>query len=435
MMLSMYSAVSGMKNQQTKLNVIANNISNVNTAGYKQQNVSFSDILSQTLSAAQGASTTTSQGGVNAKQIGLGVTVSSIDTSMATGSTQSTGNATDLSISGSGFFIVKGGSTGDYQFTRAGNFGVDSSGNLTVGGNLVCGWVDYGGAAQADGSYVYDTQKTVEPINIFSDVYNGNKKIIPPQATTAVTVSGSLSPAATSTDAATITTMQVYDAQGNSYDVQVQYTKDATDPTVWNWTVVPTDTATGTISGSGSIQFDTSGKIVSGSTTYPTAADITFTPADTSRAAFTFNLDLSGISSYTSTTTSGVTVSKIDGYESGELQDFSIGSDGVITGVYSNGQSQALGMIALANFTNPAGLEKIGNNLYIATANSGKFTGGVVAGTGGTGALSAGTLEMSNVDLAGQFSEMMITQRAYQANSKVISASDEILQTLIGMVK
>jgi flagellar hook protein FlgE len=128
-------------------------------------------------------------------------------------------------------------------------------------------------------------------------------------------------------------------------------------------------------------------------------------------------------------------VSQIDGYESGELQDFTIGSDGLITGVYSNGQKEPLAMVALANFSNAAGLEKIGSNLYTTTANSGDFTGGVAAGSGGTGTLSSGTLEMSNVDLAQQFSEMMITQRAYQANSKIISTTDEMLETLVNLVR
>lgn len=455
MMMSMYSGVSGLRAQQSKLDVIGNNIANVNTTGYKQQTVSFSDLLSQTLSGATAASTTTNRGGTNPKQIGLGVSVGSIDTIMTTGSTQSTGNSTDVSIGGSGFFIVQGGTTGDYQFTRAGNFGVDESGNLTVGGMTVCGWQDYGGVAQADGTYEYDTQKEVEPINLFSDSYNGNKKVIAPQATTAATLSGNLDPSSTAQGTAldsigtdytsdATSTMTVYDAQGNSYDVQVKFSKcyvdttDADNPvTSWYWETDSTSSNL-TASGSGYITFDADGKIITtDSTNHNTNPNITLTPTgDTASAtAFDVSLDLTGISTYTSTSTSGVSVSQIDGYESGELQDFTIGSDGLLTGVYSNGQTQPLGMTALATFANSAGLEKIGTNLYITTANSGDFTGGVEAGTAGTGTLSSGTLEMSNVDLAQQFSEMMITQRAYQANSKIISTSDEMLETLVNLIR
>jgi flagellar hook protein FlgE len=143
-------------------------------------------------------------------------------------------------------------------------------------------------------------------------------------------------------------------------------------------------------------------------------------------------MDFSNLLSYTSSSTSKVTGTP-NGYEAGELQSVGISSDGTIVGTYSNGQTQSLAKIALATFTNPEGLEKIGSNLYAVSANSGNYTT-VVAGSGGSGSLSSGTLEMSNVDLAEQFSNMMISQRAYQANSKVISTADEMLQSLINMV-
>lgn len=457
MMMSIYSGVSGLRSQQTKLNVIGNNISNINTVGYKGQRVSFSDLLSQTISGASGPSISSQQGGTNPKQIGLGVSVSAIDTLMSTGSTQATGNPTDLSIGGNGFFIVQGGQTGNYQFTRAGNFGVDSNGNLTVNGMKVCGWQDYGGKKQADGSYQFNTQKSVEPINLFSDNYNSNKKIIAPEATTAAALTGDLDPAKTARGSALnnigttpiansdlTTTMTTYDAIGNKHDVQVNFTKcyvdstaDPSNPvTSWYWETASSDTNLG-ISGSGYIEFDKNGKIISTDpTNYNTKPQIKLTPTGTSSAApFDVNLDFTGISNVTSSSASGVTVSQIDGYEAGDLQDFSISGTGIITGVYSNGQKQPLGMIALANFENPAGLEKIGSNLYATTPNSGDFKGGIMAGSGGTGTLNAGTLEMSNVDLAEQFSEMMITQRAYQANSKIITTSDQMLQDVISMVR
>lgn len=454
MMMALYSGVSGLKSQQSNLDVISNNIANVNTTGYKQQRVSFSDLLSQTLSGASGATST--RGGVNAKQIGLGVSIASTDVLMTVGSTQSTGVNTDVSIGGSGFFIVQGGSVGQYQFTRAGNFGVDEQGNLTVGGYQVCGWLDYGGQAQSDGSYVYNTNKTVETINLFSDIYNGNKQIINPTPTTTATLTGNLDPSAEVASTATglnaiggtvsefdqTTSMTVYDAQGNSYDIQINWKKcyvDTTDPanpvTSWYWEAA-SSASNLTVSASGYVEFDASGNIITTDpTNFSTTPTITLTPsgASASTAPFDISLDFANVSTYTSATDSGVTVSYIDGYAAGELQDISIGSDGVITGIYSNDQTQPLGMIALAVFSNPEGLQKIGSSLYITSANSGDFTGGVAAGSAGTGTLSAGTLEMSNVDLAEQFTQMMIAQRAYQANSKILSTADEMLQSLINM--
>lgn len=451
MSTAMFSGVSGLKSQQTKLDVIGNNIANISTTGYKSQSVSFSDILSQTISSATAPSTTSSRGGTNAIQVGLGVTVSSVSTNMDTGSTETTGNDMDVSIGGDGFFIVQGGTTGNYQFTRAGNFGVDSNGNLTVNGLTVCGWQEY--STDTDGTYTYNTQKTVEAINLFSDSVNGNKKVIAPDATSTATLSGTLLPTedaqgtalttigTSPTDTDSTTTMSVYDAQGNSYDVQVKMTKCYTDTstgyTSWYWEAASSDSdLTVDTPASGYIAFDSDGKLVTTDTTnFATTPSITLTPdSSIGASAFTVTLDMSGLSSYTSTSsTSSSVTATADGYASGELQGVSIGSDGVITGTYSNGQKQPLAMLALATFTNPEGLEKIGTNLYTTTVNSGSFTGGVAAGSSGTGTLSSGTLEGSNVDLAQEFSNMMITQRAYQANSKIITTSDEMMETLINL--
>ncbi|MDR3562181.1 MAG: flagellar hook protein FlgE [Negativicutes bacterium] len=461
--MSMYTAVSGLKSQQSKLDVIGNNIANISTVGYKAQTVSFSDLLSQTISAATAASNTV--GGKNAQQVGLGVNISSIATDMSEGSTESTGNSHDLAINGNGFFITAGSGTGSYHFTRQGNFGVDDSGNLVVDGQKICGWEEY---TTTNGTATYNTQKTVEPINLFSDSYNGNKKVIPPEATSTATLTGNLDPSTTaptdSTDLTTMgtvpstadgtTTLTVYDAQGNKYDVTVNLykcktdTTDASNPiTSYYWTVASSDTTTLGVSGSGYIAFDSSGKAVTTATgtnsggtsttyTFDDKPSITLTPTGSNAGSspFTVSMDLSGVSTYTSS--SGYSVSgTTDGYASGDLSDYSIGSDGVITGTYSNGQQQTLGMIALANFTNPAGLEKVGGNLYDVTSNSGDFTGGVAAGSSGTGSIASGELEMSNVDLSGQFSEMMITERAYQANSKVITTTDTMMQTVIDLIR
>lgn len=448
MLMSLYSGVSGLKSQQTKLNVIANNISNVNTTGYKEQTVSFADLLSQTISAA--SQPTASTGGTNPLQIGLGTSVASISTNMAVGSTQYTGIDTDVAIGGEGFFIVKGGSEGEYQFTRAGNFEWDKDGNLTVNGYLVCGWMDYD--ESSDGSYEFNTQKDVEPINLYSDSYNGNKKVIAAQETTAATITATLDSTATAqgtalSDIGTVpdeadatATITAYDAQGNSYEVLVNYYKCATgtdatygEVTSWYWEAVPSDT-TAAVSGtsSGYLLFDSNGSIITDATAYDPTVSVAVTPSTGGTDAIDISLDMS----QSSTTADGDSITvDADGYEAGELSSISIGTDGVITGTYDNGESQPLGMLSLAVFSNAAGLEKIGDNLYVTSANSGEFQGGVAVGSSGTSSLSTGVLEMSNVDLAQEFSEMMITQRAYQANSKVISTSDEILEVLVNLIR
>ncbi len=444
MMRSLYSGVSGLKAHQQKMDVIGNNIANINTVAYKAGRVTFSDIFSQTLRSATAADSTTGRGGSNGMQIGLGTTVSSIDTLMTRGSTESTGNSTDLAINGNGFFIVRNGTTGSYMFTRAGNFSIDENGNLTTSDGLnVYGWVDYGGTKQSDGSYKFNTDQSVTAINIYSDSVNGSKKTIAAKATDSVTFTGTLDSSeeplgSGSTDIGSdpevqyTATMTVYDSLGNSHNVEVNFTKcyvdssDSSNPiTTWYYSVGDASDETES-SYSGYIAFDSSGKLVEDDSDYtPT---ITLTPDSSSGAAsFDVTLDFSNV-----TTTSGdgsVQTGDVSGYGAGTLEDISIDSNGIIMGVYSNGQEQPLGMLALAQFDNPSGLEKAGTNYYVATVNSGDFTNGVAA----NGTLSSGSLEMSNVDLSYEFSQMIITQRGYQANSRIITVSDEMLETLINM--
>ena len=462
--MSMYTAVSALKAQQTKLDVVGNNLANVNTVGYKAQTVSFSDLLSQTISSATAASGATNKGGTNSQQVGLGVGLAAVTTNMETGSTQATGVTTDLSISGSGFFIVEGETSGTYLYTRAGNFGVDSSGNLNVNGYKVCGWEDY--TTNADGTISYDTQQAVSGLNLFTGEDGSNKKVIAPQQTTEVTLTGDLNSSATAygTGLLTIatdhtadksTSMNVYDSLGNKYSVTVDFTKCSTG-TVYDSTGAAVSVTTVyweasdssdniTTTGSGYLAYDTSGNILSGdyytdaamttavSPAFSSSQSITIAPATTSTApniaAFSIDVSMVGVTDHGSS--SSTVTSSSDGYAAGDLSGFTISSDGIITGTYSNGQTQSLGQIALAVFTNPAGLDKVGSNFYSETVNSGAYTAGVIAGTGGSGELSSGTLETSNVDLSAQFSEMMIAQRAYQASSKLITVYDEMMQTVI----
>ncbi|MBP2636645.1 MAG: flagellar hook-basal body protein [Firmicutes bacterium] len=284
-MVALTTAVSGMQAQQTALDTIANNIANVNTTGYKAQTTTFSDILSQTISSATAATDTT--GGTNPVQTGLGVSVATTSTDTSVGSTSSTSNWSDVALTGDGYYIVQL-SDGSYAYTRNGSMSVDDEGNLTIDGYIVCGWEDY--TLDADGNIVYNTDSDVEPINIYSDAYAGDKYTLTPEVTTSSKISGNLNSedevAETATGLTSIgdttdldfdatTEITVYDSQGNDYDVTVSLKKCAVegDITTWYYELSSDDT---TISpSSGYIAFDADGNIVTSATTLsPTVDDI-----------------------------------------------------------------------------------------------------------------------------------------------------------------
>lgn len=539
MMNALSSAVSGLKSEQTALDVIANNIANVNTTGYKSQTVTFSDLLSQTISAASGATSTT--GSVNAKQVGLGTGIASTDTDMSVGSPSTTSNSTDVALTGAGYLIAQTGTKGDYEFTRDGSLSVDANGNLTVDGYEVCGWEAF--TLDSDGNKVYTTSGAVEPINVYSDSYSNNKKVMAATETTSAKVTGNLKSTAdvgtsatglknlgttsiTSPDAST--TIDVYDEQGNKTEVTVDLKKCYTDnsTTSWYWTASATNT---TISpSSGYIAFGSDGKMVNSVTPLTTAIssagcgygnssmtvstglttgtytvqvatdatasgtyDITLTdpagktytttsttgaatfttssgtvtlaaPSTLSTGTATFTVTAGtpvtfdskptitvtsttngtaavpvtmDLSSLTSTGATSSPTATADGNAAGTMTgSYSISTDGTISASYSNGLKESVGQIALAVFSNASGLEKVGDNFYAQSTSSGDYST-AVAGTNGSGTMKSYALEQSNVDLAGQFSSMMVSQRAYQANSKVISTASSMLQSLISMVE
>lgn len=431
MMRSMFSGVSGLRAHQQRMDVIGNNVANVNTVGFKSSRVTFQEVFNQTLSGASAPDSATSRGGTNPVQVGLGTSVGSIDTLMSTGSSERTDNATDLSISGDGFFIVRGSSADTYKFTRAGNFGLDKLGNLVSGsGYCVYGWQK----KNEDGSF--DTESPVEPINLYSDNSNGNKKIIAAKATTSAAFSGNLDAAkAISTETQFAVPFSVYDALGNSYELSVNFRKVEINDTgtTWEYTITRDNgTATPDIYTTdvtpAQVKFDTQGRLIEGATNI---CNVDLDQTTTGASDFPVNLNFKNLTMFSAD--SSVIPSDINGYSTGTLTTFSIGSDGIITGVYSNGEQQSLGCVALASFSNPAGLQKVGDNLFIPTTNSGNFTKGLAAGMGGTGTLTPGTLEMSNVDLSSEFTNMIITQRGFQANSRIITTSDEMLQELVNL--
>ncbi|MEN6312925.1 MAG: flagellar hook protein FlgE [Clostridiaceae bacterium] len=435
MMRSMFSGVSGLRAHQTRMDVIGNNVANVNTVGFKSGRVTFQEIFSQTLKGASSPDSSTGRGGTNPMQIGLGLGVGAVDTITTRGSLQRTDNPTDMSIEGDGFFICKGGSADTFKFTRAGNFGIDKLGNLVTGSGLnVYGWQ----ALKTDGSGEFDAEKPIEPLNLYSDAYR-NKRIIAAKATSTAELSGNLD--ASSLDIATASAqgktaptftvpMTIYDNLGNDYKVNVNFQKATSTATgsTWNCTITPPTGTTATPATTIVLTFDTNGMLT---TTTPTSVDVTVDPPDSAGTGnFVMKIDFSKINSFASD--NSVKPKTVDGYPSGSLVTFSVGSDGILTGIYDNGQQQSLGLLALSGFENPAGLQKVGDNMYIPTTNSGDYKA-VKAGSNGVGTMNPGTLEMSNVDLSKEFTEMIVTQRGFQANSRIITTSDEMLQELVNL--
>jgi flagellar hook-basal body protein len=399
---SMFSAISGLRAHQTKMDVTGNNIANVNTVGFKSSQTVFEDTLSQVLRA--GGAPAQERGGTNPAQVGLGVKVGGIVTNFGQGATQTTGRSTDFMIEGDGFFVTRAGS--EQLFTRAGSFSFDGVGNLvTPGGSVLQGWM-----ADADG--------VVNPNGPIRDLSVPYGQIVAPTASTRGTVVGNL-PANVAAGAAVQTAITMYDSLGNAQEIGYGVTKTGAN----TWTMEVRD-AGGALLGSQNLVFDTTGAM-----TTPATEQMTFTPTVPGWTT-PITVDLSAMTQFGDKNT--VAAPEQDGFGLGSLQSFSLGNDGTITGIYSNGLRQPLGMLALASFNNPGGLEKAGASSFRVGDNSGGAMIGQ-AGVAGRGVLNSGALEMSNVDLAEEFTGLIVAQRGFQANSRVITSSDEILQDLVNL--
>ncbi|WKV09127.1 flagellar basal-body rod protein FlgF [Thermoanaerobacterium sp. CMT5567-10] len=418
MLRSMYSAVSGLKAHQAEMDVIGNNIANVNTVGYKASRMTFKEIFSQTIkgaSAPQG-----SGGGTNPQQVGLGVAIASIDTLFTNGGAQRTDNPTDLSIDGNGFFIVNNG--GANLYTRAGNFFFDSNGDLvTPDGYKVMGWISQ------DGKTVNTDTGNLSPISI------KNWSSTSPASTKSIQLGGNLD-ASTSIGSSVSYNVTIYDSQGGSHVATIQFTKQ---DNAGNWSAEITNFDGNDLSTSpvaiGTIQFDSNGLIIDPAASVFSVnvsslpiSDINATLGDGTN----ITIDLSNLTMYSDST--NIQELSKDGNEAGSIESINIDQYGVVSGIYSNGRTQVIGQIALADFQNTQGLEKVGNTMFINTVNSGDSMIGA-ANTGTRGTINPGTLEMSNVDLANEFANMITTQRGFEANAKVITVSDEILQDLVNL--
>lgn len=432
MMRSMFTGVAGLRTHQTKMDVIGNNIANVNTVGYKSSSVTFKEIFAQTLQGASAANSETGRGGTNPLQIGLGVGIASIDNLMTQGAAQTTDNPLDLMINGNAFFIV--GDGGGQYFTRAGAFRLDAAGNLVnPNGMTVFGWPALPDPDNLSANEI--VKGKVQPIQVKSPA----NMYIKPEMTSRIAFEGNLSIEDGKTREGVLKNMDFYDSLGNHYKADVTFRYDEA-AMKWTFssgdTMVRNDTSTIAFKWNHSgcyLEFDSSGKLIGVDGTSPPQDFIEFTvDSDLGINAETFKpitLDFSGVTQFKEKTT--MKGSSKNGCPPGDLVGFSVGPDGIITGTYSNGLSKKLAQIAVANFSNPAGLEKMGDNLFATTPNSGGFDGIGDDPTSGGGTIGGGRLEMSNVDLAKEFTEMITTQRGFQANSKVITTSDEMLQELV----
>jgi len=400
--------LSGLIASQDQLSSVSNNLANLDTVGYKDQTVSFSDLFAQS-----------SQ--VNATNdpisTGLGVTTSQTSSDFTDGGVSSTGIDSNMALSGNGFFVVQG-VTGAPVYTRAGDFTANAAGFLTTpAGDEVLGY----GATNG----VVSTTGTLQPLNVALG------SVIPATPTTEFQISANLNSGAT-TGTTYASTVPLHDSLGAIHTLTVTYTKTGTNTWSYSASLPAADTTGAGPVATGTLTFDSSGNLTS-----PTANVAVAVPAFTDGAA-AMNLNwqvvnTNGAGTITQTDLASSSTTTADGQGSGTLQSYAVQADGTIEGTYSNGQTNALGQVAIATFANTQGLLLAGSNNYEATPGSGAASVGI-AGTGGRGTITGASVEGSNVDVAAEFSKMIVAQQAYQANAKTITTFQSISQSTIDMV-
>jgi flagellar hook protein FlgE len=431
MLRSLFSGISGLRAHQQMMDVTGNNIANVNTTGYKSSQTVFQDTLSQMINAA--GAPQNGSGGTNPAQVGLGVRTASINANFSQGAAQTTGKAGDMMIQGDGFFVVKSGNESVY--TRAGSFTFDANGSLTTpNGQIVQGW----GA---------DTNGMVNTAGAPGDIKLPIGISLAPEATTKFTLTGNLSFAAPTagadkfapvTGSSKVIPVPVIDANGTASTLNVRLVKTGTG----TWEVQLPDPNAAQFLAAGpppvpnpQYPYGPTSPVqpLDFSTGTPAIPGAPPTPLDAQNPTINlggWDIDLHDLTHYAGNTEARVSAS--DGSAAGVLSSYTVSNTGQIVGVFSNGLKQTLGQLALANFNNVNGLEKIGDSMFRSTVNSGLAQVGS-AGTAGLGLITNGALEMSNVDLAQEFTNLVIAQRGFQANSRIITTSDEILQELVNL--
>lgn len=432
MFRSMFSAISGIRNHQLFMDAIGNNIANVNTTAFKGSRVAFQDLLSQTLRGAlKPADLQAGRGGVNALQVGLGAVTATTDTIQTQGYLQNTNRTTDLAIQGDGFFILTDGTKKYY--TRDGNFDLGDDGKVisTATGFRVLGWTP-------DATGVVDPTTTpgTLTIKVGGDVIT--------KATSKVSFVGNLN-SATAVGGTWATTMIVYDSLGLAHELKVTFTRRNTGGTTsggtvsddWNYAVTTSEAGV-TVGGTaptGVLTFSTAGQFASTTpatnlTATPPTPNFTVTLTNGAATPQTLSLDYTALKQLAQASSAGADAQ--DGYTSGTLLSFAVTDNGEILGTYSNGQSKLLGQLSMATFANAGGLQKLGSNLLFETSNSGLPQVGA-PNSASRGQTKMGFLEGSNIDLAQQFTNMIIAQRGFQSNSRIVTTTDEMLQDLVNL--
>lgn len=472
MMRSMYSAVSGLRAHQTKMDVIGNNIANINTVGYKKSQVAFQDLLNQLVRGA--GAPQDGKGGTNPQQVGLGVGIGSINTIQTQGNTQATDSPTDVMIDGEGFFVVTDDTNFENRYyTRAGNFTFDRAGNLvTADGYKVLGY-----GADEDGNItseirpiVVNRSETVAPTTTRNIQFDGNldsRMDLPYEAVETQDASGNKKyKLVLNNDGIYKTDTIIRDSLGNGYKVEFEISKKINENFFdgdGNW---PEEIGTGDYDtkedaladlghpsgqwqyrilsikpeggdgkeitlfdeskGFKDIVFSSDGKLTTGG-----SLQINIEGAETKFGENNIiNVDFSQLHQYADDTSAKPKI--LEGNTAGVIEGFSISPNGEVVGQFSNGEKKTLGQLILAKFDNSMGLQKLGGNLFTDTRNSGEPQVGK-PGASGFGSTKSGSLEMSNVDISMEFTEMITTERGFQANSRIITTSDEMLQELVNM--
>jgi len=405
--------LSGLDASSTDLSVIANNLSNLNTVGFKGQDTQFQDLFYQQIG---------SSGDGNAIQEGVGTSVAGISANLTQGSITSTGVPTDVAIQGAGYFIVQ--KNGETLYTRAGNFSLGPTGQLlTQEGAAVQGYPAVNGVVNANA--------TLGPLSIATGLTN------PPKATANAQLSLNLD-SGTAVGGTFSTAITVNDSLGATHVLTYTFTKTAAN--AWNYSITIPAADVGqagapVVVKAGTLTFNGNGQLLTPATN---VTGITIAGLADGANNLTFNWNIydpnnGGLLTQVAGP-SATAATQQDGYASGSLVDFTIGSDGTIQGVFSNGQTTPLGQIALASFANEQGLSRNGSNEFLATLASGAANVGAPA-TGGRGSVTGGSLEQSNVDIATQFAKLIVAQSSYQANAKTITTFNQVTQTAINLVQ
>lgn len=411
---ALYTAISGLQGNSQAMTVTGNNIANSNTTGFKTSSTVFSDLLSANIASSSGNS-----------QVGRGSQVQTVQTNFSQGGYESTDNNTDLAIEGSGFFIVSDPLTATDLYTRNGNFSFDDDGYLVTADGYRVQGSSYNSSGVLASGNLDDIQ-----VDLVSQIEAKQTENVTLQTNldSNSTILSSFAVATPEDTSNYSTTTTVYDSLGTSHLLSCYFTKTSDQTWEWNLAVDSADLASGgaddlTLIGSGTLTFDANGNLATGSTA--TIPALTWGNGSSVQSiAYSFET-----TQFDSDST--VFSQDQDGYASGEVTDTNIAADGTVSAVYSNGETIAVAKISLATFTNPDGLDSTGSSLYAETNESGTPTIGYPGASQGT--LITQALELSNVDLATEFVDLITIQNAYSANSKVITTTNDMLTELINL--